>query len=145
MADEVTRFRYSGPEAPGSRDRGPENGRSYDLLYNETVISTVQVMEKGQGNKLHYHNDQDGYWLVLGGKARFHGEGDALLGDLGPFEGIFIPHRTRYWFESIDNEPLQILRVSALRPVDRNERSERDARDERDEQARRGEGVVRPG
>ncbi len=125
MTDEVKRFSYPGPAAPGSRDRGPENGRSYDLIYNETVISTVQVMEKGQGNKLHYHNDQDGYWLILGGLARFHGEGDALLGDLGPFEGIFIPHHTRYWFESIDDEPLQILRVSKLRPSESGEKAAR--------------------
>lgn len=114
MANEVRKFKYPGSTAEGSRDRGPENGRSYDLIYNESIISTVQVMEKGQGNKLHFHNDQDGYWLVLGGKARFHGEGDAILGELGPFEGIFIPHHMRYWFESIEEEPLEILRVSSL-------------------------------
>ena len=114
MANQVARFNYPGPYAEGSRDRGSENGRSYDLIYNESVISTVQVMEKGQGNTLHYHNDQDGYWLILGGKARCHGEEGIILGDLGPFEGIFIPHHTRYWFESIDDKPLEILRVSSL-------------------------------
>ncbi|MBL75810.1 MAG: hypothetical protein CL763_02670 [Chloroflexi bacterium] len=114
MANEVKRFKYPGRNAEGSRDRGPENGRSYDLIYNESVISTVQVMEKGQGNKLHYHNDQDGYWLILNGKARFHGDGAVILGDLEAYEGIFIPHHTRYWFESIGDEPLEILRVSSL-------------------------------
>jgi len=116
VADQIEQFKYVGPTGPGARDRGANNGRSYDLLYNEAFISTVQVMEKGQGNKLHYHNDQDGYWLILGGRARFHGEGDEILGELGQLEGIFIPHKTRYWFESIDHEPLQILRVSKLIP-----------------------------
>ena len=118
MAEEVRRFKYPGPADPDARDRGPARGRSYDLLYNHMVISTVQIMEKGQGTTLHYHNDQDGYWMVLAGRARFYGEGDTHYGDLGPMEGIFMPRYTRYGFESIDDEPLQILRVSQLRPVE---------------------------
>ena len=118
MAEQVRRFRYPGPADPDARDRGPTRGRSSDLLYNHMVISTVQVMEKGQTTGLHHHNDQDGYWMVLGGKARFSGEGDTHYGDLGPMEGIFMPRYTRYSFESIDDEPLQILRVSQLRPVE---------------------------
>lgn len=118
MAEEVRRFSYPGPADPGARDRGPTRGRSYDLLSNHLVISTVQVMEKGQTTGLHHHNDQDGYWMVLAGKARFSGEGETHYGDLGPMEGIFMPRYTRYSFESIDDEPLQILRVSQLRPVE---------------------------
>ena len=118
MAEEVRRFRYPGPVDPDARDRGPTRGRSSDLLYNHMVISTVQVMEKGQSTGLHHHNDQDGYWMVLAGKARFTGEGDTHYGDLGPMEGIFMPRYTRYSFESVDDEPLQILRVSQLRPVE---------------------------
>ena len=118
MAEEVRRFKYPGPADSDARDRGPTRGRSYDLLYNHMVISTVQIMEKGQGTTLHHHNDQDGYWMVLAGKARFYGEGDTHYGDLGPMEGIFMPRYTRYGFESIDDEPLQILRVSQLRPVE---------------------------
>ena len=114
MANTVKRFTYPGPTAPGARERDKARGKSYDLITNDTVISTVQVMEKGQANSLHFHNDQDGYWIILGGRARFHGEGEAILGDLGRYEGIFIPHHTRYWFESIDDEPLEILRVSKL-------------------------------
>lgn len=114
MANEVKQFSYPGPSDSKARDRGPDKGRSYDLIYNDTVASTVQIMRKGQGNALHSHTNQDGYWFVLEGEARFFDEEDRTLATLGRLEGIFIPRHTRYGFESIDDEPLQILRVSTL-------------------------------
>lgn len=39
---------------------------------------------------------------------------EVTLAELGTFAGIFIPRRTRYGFTSVDDEPLQILRVSTL-------------------------------
>jgi mannose-6-phosphate isomerase-like protein (cupin superfamily) len=112
MPTEIRTFRYGGPNAEGARDRGPTRGKSYDMITNDVVISTVQVMEKGVGNTLHYHNDEDGYWLVLGGRARFYGVDGQVLADLGKHEGVFVPRFTRYWFESVADEPLEILRVS---------------------------------
>ncbi len=114
MANEVKQFKYPGPADPRARSRGPEKGRSYDLIYNDTVASTVQIMEKGQGNPLHSHTNEDGYWLVLEGRARFFDETGGTVAHLGPFEGIFIPRYTRYGFENVDDEQLQILRVSTL-------------------------------
>ena len=90
-------------------------------------------MEKGQTTGLHHHNDQDGYWMVLAGKARFSGEGDTHYGDLGPMEGIFMPRYTRYSFESIDDEPLQILRVSQMQTGGREGPGERAGHTERGE------------
>ena len=115
MADLET-FRYDGPDAPQVRKRG-ERGDSHDLITNERVISTIQIMKKGQGNSMHSHTDQDGYWFVLTGRARFHGIGEEILAEVGANEGVYVPHHTRYWFESVDDEPLQILRVSQLIPT----------------------------
>ena len=42
-----------------------------------------------------------------------------LLADLGKYEGTFVPHGTRYWFECGGDEPLEILRVSMNLPEDR--------------------------
>ena len=114
MSDAVKVFKYGGPESPEVRVRPHDRGNSHDLLTNESVISTVQIMQKGEGNKLHAHRDQDGYWFVLAGRALFHGVGDEILAELGKYEGVFVPHNTRYWFEGIDNEPLELLRVSQL-------------------------------
>jgi mannose-6-phosphate isomerase-like protein (cupin superfamily) len=50
---------------------------------------------------------------VLEGRARFYGEGDQLIGDLGKYEGVMIPRGTPYWFESSGEVPLQILQVES--------------------------------
>ena len=112
MAD-LQQFRYDGPDAPQVRRRG-DRGDSHDLITNERVISTIQIMQKGQGNSMHMHRDQDGYWFVLAGRVRFHGVGEEILAELCVNDGFYVPHNTRYWFESVDDEPLQILRVSQL-------------------------------
>ena len=114
MAD-LQQFRYDGPDAPQVRKRG-DRGNSHDLITNDRVVSTIQIMQKGQGNSMHMHRDQDGYWFVLAGRARFHGVGEEILAELGVNDGFYVPHDTRYWFESVDDEPLQILRVSQLIP-----------------------------
>jgi mannose-6-phosphate isomerase-like protein (cupin superfamily) len=110
---ELVTFKYPGPQSPG-RDRGPQRGVSYPMVTNDICVSTVQVFhEKGGGTTLHYHNNEDGYWLVLGGRAQFFNSEHEVIADLGKFEGIFVPRFTRYYFESSDEkEPLEILRVS---------------------------------
>jgi mannose-6-phosphate isomerase-like protein (cupin superfamily) len=111
MSNPVQRFKYSGPEEDGGRDSAPGR-RSYPMCETDDVISTVQIFQKGVHNNLHMHPVEDGYWLVLGGRARFHGEGEKVIAELGRYEGVLIPRATRYWFESIDDEPLEILRVN---------------------------------
>ena len=118
MPDPVQAFKYPGLDAPTGRDRGPGNGVSHDLVNNDTTISTVQVFRKGEGNKLHSHADQDGYWFVVNGRLKIHGEGDAILAELGPREGAFIPHGNKYWFEAVSDERLELLRVSRLLRVE---------------------------
>jgi mannose-6-phosphate isomerase-like protein (cupin superfamily) len=41
------------------------------------------------------------------------------LAEVGRNEGVFVPHGTHCWFESVDDEPLEILRVSTIntRPI----------------------------
>jgi mannose-6-phosphate isomerase-like protein (cupin superfamily) len=82
------------------------------MAQTDNVVSTVQIFEKGVHNNLHMHLVEDGYWIVLGGRARFHGEGDTIIAELGQYEGVLLPAGTKYWFEGIDDEPLEILRVN---------------------------------
>ncbi len=107
-------FKYPGPDGEGGRDRGPERGTSYPMVTNDICVSTVQVFhQKGGGTNLHYHKNEDGYWLVLGGRAKFYNAEGETVADLGKYEGVFVPRFTRYRFESSDDrEPLEILRVS---------------------------------
>lgn len=80
----------------------------------DRVIGMIQVIRKGGENHLHSHAHLDGVWTVLSGRARFYGEGNALIAELGPYEGILIPREFKYWFESAsEDEPLVIHQVEA--------------------------------
>jgi mannose-6-phosphate isomerase-like protein (cupin superfamily) len=104
----VATFRY---------DKPSPNGKPNDVL--TTVRSgllkvLVQIVREGGESNLHYHTSSETAWLVLRGKARFYGVGDALLGELGPQEGIFLPGGARYWFEKVGTEDLEILQMVGL-------------------------------
>ena len=111
MPEPIQHFQYPGPDGEGFRDSAPGR-KSYPMCETDNVVSTVQIFEKGVHNNLHTHLTEDGYWLVLGGRARFHGEGETIIAELGGFQGVLLPAGTKYWFEGIDDEPLQILRVN---------------------------------
>jgi len=84
------------------------------LARTDRMIANVQVMKEGGENNLHSHAHLDGFWMVLSGRARFYGEGDALLADLGPKEGILVPRNFKYWFESTGTEVLELLQVESF-------------------------------
>jgi mannose-6-phosphate isomerase-like protein (cupin superfamily) len=101
----IQAFHYEKPENFSS-------GKASVRLCNSDVLSgLVQVVNDEGENNLHYHKTNDGFWLVLGGRAKFYGPGDVLLGEFGPHEGILIPRGARYWFERVGEEELEILRV----------------------------------
>ena len=84
------------------------------LGQGDLVRGMIQVAKEGGENNLHYHANVDGFWMVLKGKAKFYGPGDALIGEIGPLEGLVIPRFARYWFESSGDEDLEILLVQAF-------------------------------
>ena len=118
MTTELQTFKYPGADGDGGRNR-PDGTTSFPMYNSDAVISTVQIFPKGTGNDLHTHPAQDGYWLVLGGRAKFLGEGGIVLADLGKYEGVLVPHGTRYHFVCSGDESLEILRVSMNLPVHR--------------------------
>jgi mannose-6-phosphate isomerase-like protein (cupin superfamily) len=83
------------------------------LARTDRMMAYVQVLSSGGENNLHSHGHLDGFWMVLRGRARFYGEGDKLLADLGPHEGILVPRNFKYWFESASAEPLELLQIEA--------------------------------
>lgn len=73
----------------------------------------IKVYGKGGENKLHSHLNQDHSFIVLDGKACFHGpRGEKRT--LKRNEGILLPAGSYYWFESVGRDPLVLLRVGAL-------------------------------
>jgi mannose-6-phosphate isomerase-like protein (cupin superfamily) len=111
MPEPVQVFKYPGKEGDGGRDAA-EGRKSFPMCQTDNVISTVQVFEPGVHNKLHFHGFEDGYWFILGGQATFYGEGDSVYAVLNPREGLLMPAKTRYWFKSTGEQPLEILRVN---------------------------------
>jgi len=110
VPEPVQRFKYGGPEGEGGRDA--PGRKAFLLALTDNVISTVQIFPKGVHNNLHVHLTEDGYWLVLAGQARFYGEGDTIIAEPRKYEGVLITAGTKYWFEGISDEPLEILRVN---------------------------------
>lgn len=100
-------FRYAKPEF----ERGK---RAIRLARTDRMFANVQIVKQGGENELHSHEHLDGFWMVLRGRARFYGDGDVVLGDFGPHEGILVPRNFAYWFESSGEEDLEILQVEAF-------------------------------
>ena len=75
----------------------------------------VQVVKKNGGeNNLHYHTGIASFWMVLKGRVRFYGPDDVVIGEFGPMEGTITPRFSRYWFENIGEDDLEILQVAAF-------------------------------
>ena len=82
------------------------------LAVGDHLWVKIKVYAKGGENKLHAHPHQDHSFIVLDGRARFHGpRGEER--ELGRNDGIMLPAGTYYWFETISEEPLVILRLGA--------------------------------
>jgi len=83
------------------------------LAGSEFFQADVQLIGSEGYTNLHSHSGNDGFWFVLSGRARFYGSEDEAIAELGPREGIHVPHSTPYWFEAAGDEPLEILHVAA--------------------------------
>jgi mannose-6-phosphate isomerase-like protein (cupin superfamily) len=93
------------------------------LVQSDILFGNVQVIREGGDNNLHSHAGMDGFWFVLSGRAKFYGPtNDAVIAEVGPREGVFIPRNFPYWFEKVGNETLEILQIEAIDRSVRNER-----------------------
>jgi mannose-6-phosphate isomerase-like protein (cupin superfamily) len=107
-ADPVT-FAYTKPTEGNSAKGFVSLGR------RDIARGIVQVVKKNGGeNNLHYHSTSASFWMVLKGRVRFYGPDDVLIGEFGPHEGTITPRYSRYWFENVGDEDLEILQVSAF-------------------------------
>jgi hypothetical protein len=102
-------FSYAKPD-------GVSSGKGMVALGRRDIVrGVVQVVKKHGGeNNLHYHTGIASFWMVLKGRVRFYGPGDVVIGEFGPFEGTITPRFSRYWFENIGDDDLEILQVAAF-------------------------------
>ena len=123
-------IRYETPDLAGSPKKSTMLGRTDHL----GVVVQVVSKEGGETN-LHAHSAQDALWFVLAGRARFYGK-DGESVELGPRDALFIPKGAPYWFESVSDEPLEIMRNSATDPAVPNQRVNYEALRERQQDGR---------
>lgn len=104
----VTPFSYHKPE------EGMGKRASVSLCKTDLFRAVVVVMKQGTGEtNLHYHTGADSFWMVIKGRVRFYGPDDMLIGEFGPNEGTSTPRYSRYWFENIGEEDLEMLHIFA--------------------------------
>lgn len=115
----ATAYHYQLPEGTDERPKV-----IVDIAKSDLIAASVHVVRGGGETNLHAHNGEDSLWFVIGGRVAFYDENNART-ELGKSEGIFFPSGTKYWFESVGDEPLEILRVGARDP--RIERSRTNA------------------
>ncbi len=107
-ANPVT-FKYAKPD-------GQTVAKGFVALGRRDIVrGAVQIVKKHGGeNNLHYHTNSASFWMVLKGRVRFYGPGDEVIGEFGPHEGTITPRYSRYWFENVGDEDLEILQVAAF-------------------------------
>jgi mannose-6-phosphate isomerase-like protein (cupin superfamily) len=101
----IQTFSYKKPAAEG------QVKQIANLFRSDLIRLNVQIVSEGGENNLHYHTGGDNAWMVLRGAARFYGVGDALIGEFHQNEGILLPGGSRYWFEKVGDEDLEILQI----------------------------------
>ena len=82
------------------------------LAGTDSCRASVQILNQGGENNLHYHPNMDLMYMVLKGRVRFYGPGNAVVADCAVHEGVLLPENSRYWFESAsDDEELHLLHI----------------------------------
>src|SRR5262245_36494546 len=82
------------------------------LAGTDSCRASVQVLNRGGENNLHFHPNMDLIYMVLKGRVAFYGPGDKLVGELGVHEGVMLPEYTRYWFKSVGDEEAHLLQIA---------------------------------
>lgn len=104
QGNELKPFRYERPAADKPK-------KIVWLGKTDRLFATMQVITKGGETNLHSHAHLDGFWYVMRGRGRFYSDETTLACELGVNEGVLIPRGTKYWFESVGEEPLELLQI----------------------------------
>ena len=97
----------------------PKQGRTnLPVATTDRMYVWLKTYASGGENELHAHPNEDHMFLVLQGAAEFYGpKGETQV--VSRMDGVFLPRGSFYWFKTVSQEPLVMLRVGAC--VDPNE------------------------
>lgn len=82
------------------------------LAGTNSCRASVQILNRGGENNLHYHPNLDLIYMVLKGRVGFYGPEHKVIGEYGPLEGVLLPENSRYWFGAIGDEEAWLLQIA---------------------------------
>jgi len=89
----------------------PRRGRTDTPVATTENLWVVLKCYASEGeNEIHAHPHEDHVFVVMQGKAAFHGP-DGKIAEVERFGGVMIPHGAYYKFCAVGDEPLVMLRV----------------------------------
>ena len=107
-----------------------KQGRTTDIRARTDLMTvTMKVYAEGGENGMHNHPHEDHSFIVLEGEATFHLETDDNIKVVRRYEGILLPKKVNYWFQSTGDQNLVMVRVGAYYPGERPGRLTPDGRD----------------
>jgi mannose-6-phosphate isomerase-like protein (cupin superfamily) len=97
----------------------PKQGRTnLPIATSDRMYVWLKTYASGGENELHAHPNEDHVFVVLQGAAEFYGPKGEIQ-RVAKHDGVFLPRGAFYWFKTVSEEPLVMLRVGAV--VDANE------------------------
>ncbi|GAA4322507.1 hypothetical protein GCM10023144_02530 [Pigmentiphaga soli] len=91
----------------------PKAGRTNQVLGATKMMSVVlKTYAEGGENELHAHINEDHFFCILQGRAKFYGPNGEER-EVGKNDCVLLPKGSLYWFHAIEGEPLVMLRVGA--------------------------------
>src|SRR5262245_21126148 len=98
----------------------PKQGRTDTVMAaSPTMTVVLKTYAQGGENALHRHVHEDHTFVVLQGEAEFYGPAGETR-RAKKHEGVMLPNTAYYYFKSVGEEPLVMLRVGAATGPDVN-------------------------
>ena len=78
---------------------------------SENLTARIKVYAEGGENVIHAHAREEHMFLVLAGQATFHLGKEERPQVVNQFEGVLLPAKAYYWFQSSGDDNLVMFRV----------------------------------
>lgn len=105
-----------GPSFFHLRAQLPLQGRTHlPLATSDRMRVWLKTYASGGENELHAHPFEDHIFVVLQGAAEFYDRAGETR-RVEKFDGVFLPRGAFYWFKTVSEQPLVMLRVGAIAP-----------------------------
>jgi len=77
---------------------------SVRIVYNEYISAVLIAQNPGEGNRWHYHDDCDEFWIMLEGSLKWtiEGKGEIVAEET---DVVYVPRNTKHKMTTVGNKP----------------------------------------